>query len=110
MNPSKSPPSSSPPLSAASRQLMTELQSHGLRLIDPGSPNAGVASRRGGAGPSDHKAVTVDGHTIMVPVHTASAWASPFIAQAPDAQGRSALMRGTMGMSCADGSRCGGAV
>ncbi len=75
---------------------MTELQSYGLRLDDPGSPNAGVASRRGGAGPSDHKAVTVDGHTIMVPVHTSSAWNSPFVARAPDADGRSTLTRGTI--------------
>jgi radical SAM protein (TIGR04043 family) len=72
---------------------MTELQSFGLRLVDP---SAGAASRRGGAGPSDHKAVTVDGHTIMVPVHTSSAWNSPFVAQAPDASGRSALMRGSI--------------
>ena len=57
---------------------MTELQSFGLRLADPG---AGAASRRGGAGPSDHKAVTVDGHTIMVPVHTGSAFESPFSAE-----------------------------
>ena len=82
--------------SAASRQLMTELQSFGLRLADPTAANGGVASRKGGAGPSDQKAVTVDGHTIMVPVHTSSAWASPFVAQTPDAHGRSALMRGTI--------------
>lgn len=78
------------------RQLMelrTELQSTGLRLVDP---NAGAASRRGGAGPSDHKAVTVDGVTIMVPVHTSSAWNSPFVASAPDEAGASALMRGTI--------------
>ena len=80
-------------LSPQTRQLMTELQSFGLRLAEPASPNGGVASRRGGAGPSDHKAVTVDGHTIMVPVHTSSAWNSPFVAQAPDANGRSALTR-----------------
>ena len=82
-----------PALSPQARQLMTELQSFGLRLAEPASPNGGVASRRGGAGPSDHKAVTVDGHTIMVPVHTSSAWNSPFVAQAPDANGRSALTR-----------------
>ncbi len=75
---------------------MTELQSLGLRLDDPTSPNGGVASRRGGAGPSDHKAVIVDGHTIMVPVHTSSAWQSPFVAQAPDAEGRSALTRASI--------------
>jgi radical SAM protein (TIGR04043 family) len=74
-------------------QLRTELQSAGLRLVDP---NAGVASRRGGAGPSDHKAVTVDGVTIMVPVHTSSAWNSPFVASAPDEAGASALLRGTI--------------
>jgi radical SAM protein (TIGR04043 family) len=83
-------------LSPESRQLMTELQSFGLRLADPGSKHAGVASRRGGAGPSDHKAVTVDGHTIMVPVHTSSAWNSPFVAESPDAQGRSALTRASI--------------
>lgn len=75
------------------RELMTELQSLGLRLADPG---AGAASRRGGAGPSDHKAVTVDGHTIMVPVHTSTAFHSPFTAQAPDAQGNSVITRGTI--------------
>uniref|UniRef100_E1TGW7 Radical SAM domain protein n=1 Tax=Burkholderia sp. (strain CCGE1003) TaxID=640512 RepID=E1TGW7_BURSG len=74
-------------------ELRTELQSVGLRLVDP---NAGAASRRGGAGPSDHKAVTVDGVTIMVPVHTSSAWNSPFIAGAPDESGASALLRGTI--------------
>jgi radical SAM protein (TIGR04043 family) len=64
------------------RQLMTELQSFGLRLADPNAAaHAGVASRRGGAGPSDHKAVTIDGHTIMVPVHTGSAHQSPFIVE-----------------------------
>ncbi len=72
------------------RHLMTELQSRGLRLADPA---AGAASRRGGAGPSDHKAVTVDGVTLMVPVHTATAFRSPFVADAPGADGRSVLRR-----------------
>ncbi len=45
-------------------QLINELQSYGIRLVDPG---AGHESRRGGAGPSDHKAVTIDGMTVMVP-------------------------------------------
>ncbi|WP_295641463.1 MSMEG_0568 family radical SAM protein [uncultured Methylibium sp.] len=75
---------------------MTELQSFGLRLADPGSANGGVASRRGGAGPSDHKAVTVDGHTIMVPVHTHGAWQSPFVAEAPDGRGVSRLTRASI--------------
>lgn len=70
------------------RTLITELQSKGLRLLDP---TAGLPSRRGGAGPSDHKAVTIEGHTVMVPVHTAPAFDSPFVAEAPDSQGRSTL-------------------
>lgn len=69
---------------------MTELQSSGLRLVEPG---LGAASRRGGAGPSDHKAVTIDGHTIMVPVHTAGAWESPFVADEPDTSGAITLKR-----------------
>lgn len=71
---------------------MTELQSFGLRLADPdAAAHAGVASRRGGAGPSDHKAVTIDGHTIMVPVHTGSAHRSPFVAD-----GNGELKRGAI--------------
>lgn len=73
---------------------MTELQSSGLRLADGGA--SGVSSRKGGAGPSDHKAVTVDGHTIMVPVHTSTAWNSPFVALAPDATGRSIITRASI--------------
>jgi radical SAM protein (TIGR04043 family) len=77
----------------ATRRLMTELQSQGLRLLDPGS---GAPSRRGGAGPSDHTAVTVDGVTLMVPVHTATAFSSPFVADAPGPDGRSLLRRGSI--------------
>ena len=69
---------------------MTELQSLGLRLSDP---SAGAPSRRGGAGPSDHKAVVIDGVTVMIPVHTQPSYASPFQAQAPDASGTSVLTR-----------------
>ena len=45
------------------RKLITELQSQGLKLLDL---NTG---RKGGAGPSDHQAVTIDGTTVMIPVH-----------------------------------------
>ena len=75
------------------RNLMTELQSYGLRLEDP---RAGAPSRRGGAGPSDHKAIVIDGVTLMVPVHTLEAYSSPFAAGTPDADGRSTLTRGTI--------------
>ena len=54
------------------RKLITQLQSHGLKLLDP---NTG---RKGGAGPSDHKAVTIDGTTVMIPVHTSVAAKSEY--------------------------------
>jgi radical SAM protein (TIGR04043 family) len=71
-------------------QLINELQSCGVRLVDP---RAGYESRRGGAGPSDHKAMTIDGMTVMVPVHTAPAFDSPYIVEKPDALGRSNISR-----------------
>jgi radical SAM protein (TIGR04043 family) len=71
--------------------LLSELQTHGLRLLDP---SAGAASRKGGAGPTDHKAVTVLGTTIMVPVHTSGAARSPYLATAPDARGKALLHQG----------------
>ena len=61
-----------------------------MRLADP---SAGAAGRRGGAGPSDHKAVTIGGRTVMVPIYTGAAGRSPFHAEAPDAVGASVLTR-----------------
>ncbi len=57
-------------------QLLTELQTKGLRLS---SLHQEHVSRRGGAGPSDHQAVTIGDTTIMVPIYTQTAWASPFV-------------------------------
>ena len=74
-------------------QLINELQSFGVRLVDP---RAGHESRRGGAGPSDHKAMTIDGMTVMVPVHTAPAFESPYVVEKPDASGRSNIRRDGM--------------
>jgi radical SAM protein (TIGR04043 family) len=71
-------------------RLINELQSFGVRLVDP---KAGVDSRRGGAGPSDHKAMTVDGMTVMVPVHTAPAFESPYLVEKADAFGHSRISR-----------------
>jgi radical SAM protein (TIGR04043 family) len=71
-------------------RLINELQTFGVRLADP---KAGVESRRGGAGPSDHKALTIDGVTLMAPVHTAPAFDSPYVIDAPDAKGRSRIFR-----------------
>ena len=65
-------------------RLINALQSFGVRLSDA---RAGVASRRGGAGPSDHKAMTIAGRTVMVPVHTGTAFESPFLVRRPDPDG-----------------------
>jgi radical SAM protein (TIGR04043 family) len=78
------------PKAMPTEQLINELQSFGVRLVDP---SVGHESRRGGAGPSDHKAVTIDGVTVMVPVHTAPAFASPYVVEKPDAVGRSSISR-----------------
>jgi radical SAM protein (TIGR04043 family) len=78
------------PKAMPTEQLINELQSHGVRLVDP---RAGHESRRGGAGPSDHKAMTIDGMTVMVPVHTAPAFESPYVVEQPDVLGRSRISR-----------------
>ena len=77
-------------MSLPTEQLINELQSFGVRLADP---KAGVESRRGGAGPSDHKALTIDGVTVMAPVHTAPAFESPYVVEKPDASGASRILR-----------------
>lgn len=84
-------PAALPPMSPMSpnRELLTELQSAGLHLLDGGLAGH---SRRGGAGPSDHQALSLDGHTLMVPTHTAAAWQSPYTATR-DADGRGTLLR-----------------
>ncbi|PZO43092.1 MAG: MSMEG_0568 family radical SAM protein [Shackletoniella antarctica] len=64
------------------QRLITELQTHGLRLVDS---TPGAAGRRGGAGPSDHRAITIDGTTVMVPVYTDSAARSPYTIRATEA-------------------------
>src|ERR1700749_4911989 len=78
------------PTAMPTAQLINELQSYGVRLVDP---KAGHESRRGGAGPSDNKAMTIDGMTVMVPVHTAPAFESPYFVDKPDALGRSRIRR-----------------
>lgn len=47
------------------RKLITELQSQGLKLVNT---DLGVG-RKGGAGPSDHKAIAIEGTSVMVPVY-----------------------------------------
>src|ERR1700759_5039044 len=71
-------------------QLINELQSFGVRLVDP---RAGGDSRRGGAGPSDHMPMTIDGGTGGIPVHNAPAFESPYVVAKPDTLGRSQVSR-----------------
>lgn len=59
-------------------RLVTELQVNGV--ADPALP--GNRGRRGGAGPSDHRALTIDGTTVMVPVYNTAAKASPYSLEA----------------------------
>lgn len=59
---------------------VTELQVHGV--TDPALP--GNRGRRGGAGPSDHRALTIDGTTVMVPVYNTASQASPYRLEADD--------------------------
>lgn len=72
------------------QQLITELQSHGLRLVDE---SVGAQGRRGGAGPSDHKAVTVEGTTVMVPIYTGTASQSPYQASVQAGTHRATLIQ-----------------
>ncbi|MFH8134507.1 MSMEG_0568 family radical SAM protein [Pantoea osteomyelitidis] len=61
--------------SLSRQQLITELLTQGVKVINPSAQHV---SRHGGAGPSDHQAVTVDGVTVMVPIYTQSAHRSPW--------------------------------
>jgi len=70
--------------------LLSELQSAGLRI---GDASSSVPSRTGGAGPTDHKAITVLGTTIMVPIHTQGAASSPFSTGPVTGNGQAALFR-----------------
>ena len=78
------------PAMLRTEELINELQSSGARLADP---TAGAGSRRGGAGPSDHKAMTIDGMTVMVPVHTSPASGSPYFIEQPDGSGLAQVLR-----------------
>jgi radical SAM protein (TIGR04043 family) len=71
-------------------ELLSELQASGLRWLDP--EGSGL-SRRGGAGPSDHKAIRLLGQVVMVPILNHAATSSPFSAL-PAGPGRATLYRG----------------
>ncbi|WP_449378981.1 MSMEG_0568 family radical SAM protein [Bradyrhizobium sp. UFLA05-112] len=78
------------PKAIPTEQLINELQSFGVRLADP---KTGATGRRGGAGPSDHTPFTIDGATVMIPVHNAPAFESPYLVERPDEAGRSRISR-----------------
>jgi radical SAM protein (TIGR04043 family) len=59
-------------------ELASELQALGMRWLDTRGPGL---SRHGGAGPSDHKAVTLGDQTVMVPIFTHASHASPYEAE-----------------------------
>lgn len=61
-----------------------------MRLADS---KVGARSRRGGAGPSDHKAMTINGRTVMVPIHTVAASESPYLSRCHDAAGVAIIER-----------------
>ena len=61
--------------SRSSVALLTELQALGARWVSQDGPGL---SRTGGAGPSDHKALVLAGETLMIPIHTTAAAASPY--------------------------------
>ncbi len=68
------------PASAALGRLVTELQVNGVALPAVG----GNPGRRGGAGPSDHRAISVDGTTVMVPVYNTASQDSPYALERHD--------------------------
>ena len=69
------------PVVRSKQRLITELQTHGIHVLNP---KAEHVSRQGGAGPTDHQAVTIDGLTVMVPIHSNPAQYSPYSAQHVD--------------------------
>ncbi len=69
-------------------QVIADLQSKGLNWV---SNEIGAAGRKGGAGPSDHKAVTIGKTTIMVPVYTDGAARSPYGVECDRATGQAYL-------------------
>jgi len=72
-----------------SDELLIALQTFGLRLGN----GQNIQGRRGGAGPTDHKAVRIAGTTIMVPVYNLASDISPFTASDPDDFGTTAIMK-----------------
>ncbi|MFZ4640129.1 MAG: MSMEG_0568 family radical SAM protein [Nodosilinea sp.] len=73
------------------QELITALQSKGLRLAEQPT---GARGRKGGAGPSDHRAVTIAGTTVMVPVYTGAVDRSPYSASLDAGPDQATLYQG----------------
>ena len=72
------------------QHIITDLQTKGLNLF---SDEMGSSGRKGGAGPSDHKAVTIGETTVMVPVYTSGAAKSPYGVDCDRVTGKSYLTK-----------------
>src|SRR6478736_3280183 len=59
-------------------EIVSELQALGMRWLDASGPGL---SRAGGAGPSDHKAITLANQTVMVPIFNQASTRSPYTAE-----------------------------
>ncbi|EDX84876.1 radical SAM domain protein [Synechococcus sp. PCC 7335] len=88
---------SAEPLNA--QHIITDLQSRGLNLA---TSEIGAAGRKGGAGPSDHKAVTIGRTTVMVPVYTDGAAQSPYRVDIDSSTGQSYLAKNNQVISPLD--------
>ena len=69
--------------------LLNEIQAKGIRL--EGERNLTI--RKGGAGPTDHKAITIFNTTLMIPVLSHAAETSPFLATKPTKMGFASLKK-----------------
>ena len=69
--------------------LLNEIQTQGIRL----KGDADLTIREGGAGPTDHKAVSIFNTTVMVPVFSHSANSSSFEASHPSIMGYASLKK-----------------
>jgi radical SAM protein (TIGR04043 family) len=70
------------------QRLIVELQSRGLHI----ESDVGAAGRKGGAGPSDHKAMVIEGTTVMVPIYTGTAANSPYTVHDPERGGQAEIL------------------
>ena len=68
---------------------LTQLQAHGVRWMGKDAPGL---SRSGGAGPSDHKALSFATQTVMVPIYSKTATTSPYLAY-PSEDGKQAVIQ-----------------